>query len=90
MSPRHRFDGYRFVKQPMTPAQKAAFMPFGGGTRVCIGVHLAYMELRLATALFFRECKGARLSAKTTDHVMEMAETFLISPKGHFCKVVLS
>lgn len=74
----------------MSPVQKAAFMPFGGGTRICIGMHLAYMELRLATALFFRECKGVRLSAKTTDNVMEMAETFLIAPKGHFCNVVLS
>lgn len=74
----------------MSPVQKAAFMPFGGGTRVCIGLHLAYMELRLATALFFRECKGARLSAKTTEDVMAMAETFLIAPKGHFCNIVLN
>lgn len=78
------------MKQPMSPVQKAAFMPFGGGTRICIGLHLAYMELRLATALFFRECKGARLSTKTTEDVMEMAETFLIAPKGHFCNVALS
>ncbi|KAI7778726.1 hypothetical protein LA080_001873 [Diaporthe eres] len=84
------FDGWRFVKQPLSPVQKAAFMPYGGGTRICIGLHLAYMELRLATALFFRECKGARLSAKTTEDVMAMAETFLIAPKGHFCNVVLS
>lgn len=74
----------------MSPVQKAAFMPYGGGTRICIGMHLAYMELRLATALFFRECKGARLSARTTEDVMAMAETFLIAPKGHFCNVVLS
>lgn len=74
----------------MSPVHKAAFMPFGGGTRICIGLHLAYMELRLATALFFRECKGARLSAKKTEDVMEMAETFLIVPEGHFCNVVLS
>lgn len=65
-------------------------MPYGGGTRICLGLHLAYMELRLGTALFFRECKGARPSAKTTDDVMAMAETFLIAPKGHFCKIVLS
>lgn len=74
----------------MTPVQKAAFMPYGGGTRICLGLHLAYMELRLGTALFFRECKGARLSARTTEDVMAMAETFLIAPKGHFCNVVLS
>lgn len=74
----------------MTPVQKAAFMPYGGGTRICLGLHLAYMELRLGTALFFRECKGARLSSRTTEDVMAMAETFLIAPKGHFCNVVLS
>lgn len=59
------------------------------GSRVCLGIHLARMELRLATALFFRECRGARLSADTTDAVMEMEHHFLVAPKGHFCNVTL-
>ncbi|KAK8086023.1 hypothetical protein PG994_000997 [Apiospora phragmitis] len=84
------FDGTRFT-QPLSPKQKLAFSPFGMELRVCLGIHLARMELRLATALFFRECRGARLGLglDTTDAVMEMEHHFLIAPKGHFCNVVL-
>lgn len=56
---------------------------------MCIGLHLAWMELRLATALFFRECKGARLSEEMTDEMMEMDNRFLIAPRGHCCYVKL-
>lgn len=73
----------------MTAAQKAAYTPFGAGSRVCLGLHLAYMELRLATALFFRHCRGARLAPNMNDEMMEMDNRFLIAPKGHCCMVSL-
>lgn len=83
-----QFDGLRFLdKSNMTTKQKAAYMPFGGGSRVCIGLHLAWMELRLSTALFFRECRGAKLSDCMQDEMMEMDNRFLISPKGHCCYI---
>ncbi|CVK86923.1 related to benzoate 4-monooxygenase cytochrome P450 [Fusarium proliferatum] len=83
-----RFNGYRFVdKSILTAAQKAAFSPFGAGSRICIGLHLAWMELRLGAALFFRECRGATLSPEMTDEMMEMENRFLIAPKGHKCVV---
>ncbi|KAH7392725.1 cytochrome P450 3A17 [Pyrenochaeta sp. MPI-SDFR-AT-0127] len=82
----YRFKGLRFLnKSDMTTQQKAAYMPFGGGSRVCIGLHLAWMELRLATALFFKHCRGAALSDCMRDEMMEMDNRFLISPKGHCC-----
>lgn len=64
-------------------------MPFGLGSRVCLGMHLAMMELRFATALFFRECRGARLCPETTDESMAMMDTFLISPKDHRCMIMM-
>ncbi|KAI2479354.1 CypX Cytochrome P450 [Pyrenophora tritici-repentis] len=85
-----KFDGLRFLnKTTMSAHQKASYMPFGGGSRVCLGVHLAYMELRLAAALFFRHCRGARISNCMNDKMMEMDNRFLVSPKGHCCYVTM-
>jgi hypothetical protein len=47
------------------------------------------MELRLATASFFRAFPTAKVSAKErmTDADMEMTLHFLLSPKGKRCLV---
>ena len=76
-------------KSKITPAQKAAMGPFGAGSRICIGMHLAWMELRLGAALFFRECRGVRLGEEMTDEMMEMENHFLIAPKARKCIVKL-
>ncbi|KAJ5667869.1 uncharacterized protein N7477_006439, partial [Penicillium maclennaniae] len=47
-----------------TKEMKDISMPFGGGSRICVGIHLARMELRLGAALFFREFPNARRSDK--------------------------
>ncbi|KAL5340232.1 cytochrome P450 [Aspergillus crustosus] len=69
-------------------AMDTAFAPFGAGARTCLGIHLAYMELRLAVAEFFRVCRGVRLAASVTRESMEMENYFLIAPRGHACEVV--
>ncbi|CAH0023585.1 unnamed protein product, partial [Clonostachys rhizophaga] len=85
-----RFDGYRFIdKSQMTAVQKTAMSPFGAGSRICIGLHLAWVELRLGAALFFREYRGAKLNHEMNDKMMEMDNRFLIAPKGHCCKIQL-
>ncbi|KAK4493635.1 hypothetical protein PRZ48_004246 [Zasmidium cellare] len=68
---------------------KASWAPYGAGSRICIGMHLADMELRLATTAFFREFKGAELAASTTRESMEVDNTFLIEPHGGACKIIL-
>ncbi|KAH7395401.1 cytochrome P450 [Phaeosphaeria sp. MPI-PUGE-AT-0046c] len=86
----HQFNGRRFLdKSDQTRAERVAYSPFGAGSRTCIGLHLAWMELRLGAALFFRECRGAKLSLTMTDEMMEMENHFLIAPKGHRCSIVL-
>lgn len=84
---------------------KNMFMPFGGGSRskftsqnigilanksgVCIGIHLAWMELLLATALFFRTFPNASISKKDgmCDQDMEAKMFVLVSPKGRRCLI---
>ncbi|KAF3761067.1 cytochrome P450 [Cryphonectria parasitica EP155] len=80
----------KVFEDPLDQRQKASLMPFGAGTRLCLGIHLSMMELRIATALFFRKCRGARLAADMTDEKMVMVEHFLVAPKGHCCHIVLS
>ncbi|KAF2104677.1 cytochrome P450 [Rhizodiscina lignyota] len=68
---------------------KAAFNPFGGGSRSCLGLHLAMMELRIAVAMFYREFKvSMKVAEETTDESMEMEDYFVIAPKGHTCVLV--
>lgn len=78
-----RFDPDRFYQTELTPDQKSAFTPFGGGTRVCLGIHLAFMELRHGIAEFVRECRHLELSKLTTPQSMEMENFFLIAPISH-------
>ncbi|KAL5333391.1 cytochrome P450 [Aspergillus crustosus] len=70
-----------------TKLMKDGFMAFGAGTRSCIGVYLARMELRLALALFFKSFPKAKLSTKAgmLEQELEMKIYFLVSPKGHRC-----
>ncbi|KAL2803421.1 cytochrome P450 [Aspergillus granulosus] len=82
-----RFDPSRW--ESPSKEMKDAYMPFGAGSRNCIGIHLARMELRLATASFFRNFPTAKISKKEnmTDGDMEQTLHFLLSPKGKRCLV---
>lgn len=86
-----RFDPSRWLSADFvnSDATKASFIPWGAGSRVCIGMHLASMELRLGAALFFRECRDATLAPSTTDESMVPANLFLISPQAKRCDVVI-
>ena len=47
------FDPKRFVDNTYS---KFEWMPFGAGVKMCLGWNLAYLELKLLTALFVKEC----------------------------------
>jgi len=68
---------------------RAVFSPFGSGSRACLGLHIARMELRYAVAMFFRELPGAKLADSVTNESMMPLNFFLIAPKGHKCEIIL-
>ncbi|KAI4859602.1 putative cytochrome P450 [Hypoxylon rubiginosum] len=84
-----KFDPERWIKP--TRAMKDSFVPFGGGSRVCLGLHLARMELRLATARFFTRFPDAKVSRREgfTDEDMEPDMYFLMAPRKKRCLIEL-
>jgi cytochrome P450 len=86
------FDTARWMpdsKIPLSEEAKAAFTPFGGTSRYCLGIHLAWMEMRLAAAIFYRECDDIRVADEMTEKEMEFENYFLIKPQGHRCMIHL-
>lgn len=59
---------------------------------VCIGLHLAQLELRIATAKFFRAFPNAKLSIMEgfSDDDMEQVIYFLMYPKNKRCLIQAS
>lgn len=83
-----RFDPTRWY-QPMPELSKACYMPFGAGSRTCLGIHFAHIEMRLALAHFFRRCRGAKLAPSTTPQSMEFVNFFNVWPKSGKCDLIL-
>ncbi|KAF2724387.1 putative cytochrome P450 [Polychaeton citri CBS 116435] len=74
-----------------TPEMKEALLPFGLGTRSCVGLHLANMELRMAAVGFFKAFPQVIPSTTNgmSDEAMEMVNYFLVAPKGHKCLITV-
>ncbi|KAH0421552.1 cytochrome p450 [Colletotrichum camelliae] len=87
----HRFNADRFLDcAEVKLQQRQAMIALGGGARVCIGQHLAMMELRLSAAIFFQECQGARLSNEMPTDSMDVVDFVLLSPKQKRCDITLT
>jgi cytochrome P450 len=50
-----RFEPDRWTGNSPGPRHKFAYFPFGGGTRICIGEHFAWMEATLVLATLARQ-----------------------------------
>ncbi|KAK7532696.1 sterigmatocystin biosynthesis P450 monooxygenase [Phyllosticta citricarpa] len=83
----------RWLGLPATTAPSSLhFQPFGAGTRTCLGLHLALMELRVAMAVFLKELRGRVGLSECMwkdEGLMEVVNFFLIRPKGEKCMVVV-
>ncbi|KAI1264321.1 cytochrome P450 [Xylariaceae sp. FL1019] len=72
-----------------TKLMKDSMLAFGGGSRVCIGMHLAYIELRMGLAHFFRTFPNSSVSTREgmCDDDMAQALHFISSPQHHRCLI---
>jgi cytochrome P450 len=71
-----RFDPYRFM-DPDAESQ-AAYMPFGFGPRICIGQHLAELELVTMLSRMMRAFRFKRVTARPPKPIM----TLTLRPEG--------
>lgn len=46
----HRFDPLRFTPDQVAKRHKYAWVPFGGGAHMCLGLHFAYMQVKVLMA----------------------------------------
>ncbi|BCS19606.1 cytochrome P450 [Aspergillus puulaauensis] len=85
------FDHTRWLGDSgITEQAKLAFNPFGYGARQCLGIHLGRLEMRLAAAMFFRECAGARLGESVTEESMRVVDSFIAGvPRDRRCCITL-
>ncbi len=71
-----------------TAAMKRFYIPFGAdGPRKCIGIHLAYMELRVILASLFWRFEMSLLGDPDRD--MELDEFWLANPVGQKLEVMV-
>ncbi|KAK2022786.1 cytochrome P450 [Colletotrichum zoysiae] len=87
-------DPFRFYPERWehpTQLMKDCSMPFGGGSRSCLGRHLGRIELRLITARFFKAFPKATISdlEGMCEKDMVPALYFLMVPGGHRCLISL-
>jgi len=88
----YRFDHTRWLPEnasKLSPLAKVAWCPFGAGARLCLGLHLAEMEMRIAAALFFKHFRGVRLASSMKPSDMELEEFFLVLPVSRKLNVTL-
>lgn len=79
------FEPSRWFKENVTEEMNELFMPFSKGARVCLGVNLAYMELKIITAVLLRKY---HVQVSNTD-VMEIKGNFASFPKRE-CSLIFN
>ncbi|KAJ5938143.1 hypothetical protein N7454_004485 [Penicillium verhagenii] len=85
-----KFDPERWLPGRNQASEQArlAMSPFGSGARTCLGIHLSWMELRLVTTEFLRQCGNVKLAESVSRESMKPRHFFLIAPAAHKCEIV--
>ncbi|KAK6542546.1 hypothetical protein TWF694_006493 [Orbilia ellipsospora] len=66
---------------------ETAILAWGGASRICLGQHLAMMELRMLISKLLRACPSVGLAEACTDESMEAVEVITIHPKSGECRL---
>jgi cytochrome P450 len=82
------FDPNRWIpKEKVTDEMNELFMPFSKGSRACLGINIAYMELKVATAAILSKYQ-VEIAPDMQPDDMDQRDHFLIFPKGGKCNLV--
>jgi cytochrome P450 len=73
-----RFDPDRFLPEREATLPRGAYVPFGGGSRMCLGKRFGEYELRALAAVLFSRVRLEPLSAKNP----RIVTTPTLGPKG--------
>jgi cytochrome P450 len=68
----------RFAPEEKAKLPKGAYVPFGGGSRTCIGMRFGQMEIRTIAAMILGRCRLAVLPG----HTISIRQMPTLSPRG--------
>jgi cytochrome P450 len=68
----------RFAPEEKAKLPKGAYVPFGGGSRTCIGMRFGQMEIRTIAAMILGRCRLAGLPG----HTISIRQMPTLSPRG--------
>ena len=80
------FDPERFTRERKTALPRGAYVPFGGGSRICIGKRFGQTEVKLVAAMALQRLRFERLPGRT----MRIRQMPTLSPDGGLAMRVLS
>lgn len=76
----HKFDPERFSPEAQEKHTPFTYLPFGGGPRICIGMRLAQMELKMAMVQILRKFKF--VPCEKTEDVIVFNNSPLLTPQN--------
>jgi cytochrome P450 len=68
----------RFTRERKAALPRGAYVPFGGGRRVCIGKRFGQLEVKLVTTMFLQQLRADVLPGRT----MTVRQAPTLSPRG--------
>ncbi|KAK4209717.1 putative cytochrome P450 E-class, group I [Rhypophila decipiens] len=78
----HRFEPERWVDPEARKKTEKTYAPFSRGTRICLGMHLAWAEVYLVMAALLQKFDFDFEGLTHEDHFEVMSDQFIISTKG--------